>query len=883
MSGILLLIMGAVGLLILGSVVVVLILLLIQRLRSLGQLSSLNSTGTNGRRPKKRLLDPREPMNEQQSLLENGDIFNSRRAKHNKSLHKKQSSGRWWLPHNQRRRRKEKEQEELIHLKQRGRASTALNVLERDSESFDPSLLAATFCRSSRVLQWHDRKAPIYFDHRVGKHSFLVSPVPHGRRGGDHIQSAVGRQKDMIGLQNTSQSNIHRNRNRNNTNNTNKTPALLLTLLQLPQDRTIKSIAHDSEPFHALADVAHSIRHPYLMKIIGFHAVSSYGRRSFGSQVVAVVRGITNAGSLRDVIFPNLHNPLSEAPRAGVPLSKYKLQMWSSQILQGMIALQRMSLTPVHIHSGNCMVVYDRETEEEIIQLTGFEYSLLGLDMSNIALSRRIKKGYGDGWSNIETLLFGHLFFEMSFGMELDDVVPDYTGTNPTRRFYDHPIRRVLDLIFEGGGFLHPDEMKNDVNENENENKIENENERNIQEEKQGEVRENKQDEENPSSSREEQTVNKEKEQAAGETSKSHSVTELNSVNSLTSSTISNSSHSSSGPQWQTRKSKKRLDLKHLAEHWFFQNEIDEDDLDGLENGFSTVIRNKGPTIQHSRHLTWEENESRHDKVLKLARIHHRRKWSRYVRKRKKRNNDVMEEEKHLMTWSQTEPLPQPTDRRRKSTALSSRGGRGGSLSGGGGGSNGGGSNGGGGGSTASTASSISTADSSSSSTSISATTVIDKNEKSNGTAVSLGPEYNTFLRMQKAGVPEGAIRQNMMGAGIEPDPMFETIPSASTTSTTSTSTTTTTTTQKTAPRIVKAVQVVRVEPSRSKASNDKQGAPPRNQGARGGLLAAIRGGSKLKKVDENEKKKVDEISGNAGGGNPLMAAIMKRRNSMNK
>ena len=177
MSGILLLIMGAVGLLILGSVVVVLILLLIQRLRSLGQLSSLNSTGTNGRRPKKRLLDPREPMNEQQSLLENGDIFNSRRAKHNKSLHKKQSSGRWWLPHNQRRRRKEKEQEELIHLKQRGRASTALNVLERDSESFDPSLLAATFCRSSRVLQWHDRKAPIYFDHRVGKHSFLVSPI----------------------------------------------------------------------------------------------------------------------------------------------------------------------------------------------------------------------------------------------------------------------------------------------------------------------------------------------------------------------------------------------------------------------------------------------------------------------------------------------------------------------------------------------------------------------------------------------------------------------------------------------------------------------------------------------------------------------------------
>ena len=43
----------------------------------------------------------------------------------------------------------------------------------------------------------------------------------------------------------------------------------------------------------------------------------------------------------------------------------------------------------------------------------------------------------------------------------------------------------------------------------------------------------------------------------------------------------------------------------------------------------------------------------------------------------------------------------------------------------------------------------------------------------SSGAGSAMGPEYDPFVRMQKAGVPEGAIRQKMMSGGVDPTPMF--------------------------------------------------------------------------------------------------------------
>ena len=853
------LIMGAVGILILGSIIVACILLLVQRLRKMGHLRSLNNTDAYGS-PYKRRINRSEPMEEQQSLLENGHAIPRAQRHRNQS-----KSGRWWLPNSSKRRlrkQNEEKKEELLLLKHRGRPSTDLKVLDRDSGIFDAGILAATFCRSSRVLRWHDRKAPFGFDRRIGKHSFLVSPVPNGRRLGDHVQGAVGRLKE-----------------RPNSNDATSTPpALLLTLLQLPQSRTVQSIAHDSKPFHALSEVAMSIRHPYLMKIIGFHPVSSFGRRAVSTKVVALVRGITNVGSLRDLIYPTLKETGPASNAVGVPLSKYQLQKFSRQIIEGMIALQRMSLTPIHIHSGNCMVVYDDRLEEEIIQLTGFEYSLLGLDMSNTMLARRVKKAYNDGWSNVETLIFGHLFFEMSFGLALDDVVPDYTGTHPTRRFYDHPIRRVLDLIFEGGGFLYTNQEETE-NEPDNMERTESTESTESRATMDGQTKQEKEsvqietlNEKVSNSSNALHTIDK---QSAGEGSSSPGTKTKKTITTttVTTTTTTTTKRPNGEPTWETRKSKRRLDLKDLCQQVIFQyqeeeEEEEEKEQNNMESGGnrSILVCNKAPTIKHSKHKTWEENEACHDKVLKLARLYHRRKWSKYVRRKKRMSeeekNQLQEEEHKLLEWSKMEPAREPTDRRRKSTVGASRRPSTALTAAlvGGGGESGGGSGGGEG--------SGSDKDNKASNAQPSESAPADSVDSAAASAASAAtnPALARYQQMVKAGVPlmavQGKMRQDGMG-----EKEVATVCGVTESGTTSTAQT-----------VKRVERVERV--SDSKTSN--QGARPQLASVpkiteeRGSLLASIRAGgiATLKKSPtpkSSEKKSAAPV-------NPMMAAILARR-----
>ena len=137
-----------------------------------------------------------------------------------------------------------------------GRGATEQSAVDDYAES---GVLAATFCRNSRVLRWHDLFAPPSFDLRDGKFSYLVSPVRHGRRRSDYYSAAshaLTPTPDIGGSVATTSVN------------------LVLSLLRLPRQRTVHVVSNDSAPFRALADVAMSIRHPYLSRIIGMHAVS---------------------------------------------------------------------------------------------------------------------------------------------------------------------------------------------------------------------------------------------------------------------------------------------------------------------------------------------------------------------------------------------------------------------------------------------------------------------------------------------------------------------------------------------------------------------------------------------------------------------------------
>ena len=584
-----------------GAVIVAFVLLLIQRLRDAGQLAGsggVQARGGGGRSAGR--WHGRGTKAERRALLEkkrrevldearlaralggdgaHGDRRGSggrgrgaqtwQRRSSNRSLGKK--SARWWLPQSRRRRHKEYQDErhllqmdmEVVHRDSAivdmdaitvsgaaddgvgsGRRAAALAVpesVDASPEATKAAVLAATFCRSCRVLKWHNWPAPASFDLRGGKFSYLVSPVIGGRRRPGDYQptgSALGLGAPTFATAELSTSS-QQSGELQTTNGDD--PRLVLSLLSLPNERTVACIAHDSAPFRALSAVATSIRHPYIARLLGMHAVSPTGPGHV-DPTVAVVRPLSDMGSLRDFIY---HKPsridirngdqpnkgdIRRAPKGrrssedalnlaaypiGQPLPIRKLQIWGRQVLEGMLALQRMGLRPVHVHAGNVMIasnddlrVREREqfsrwrrrsqrrgkprgrTSQENragddsctddiefdesqslyrnwdshrVVLCGFENTLLGLPMSTPQLRRRVKKAHADGFSEVETIIFGHLFFEMAFGVALDGVIPDYTGLDAERRYYDHPVRHVLDLIFEGGRFTHPKRQRSDT------------------------------------------------------------------------------------------------------------------------------------------------------------------------------------------------------------------------------------------------------------------------------------------------------------------------------------------------------------------------------------------------------------------------------------
>ena len=519
-----------------GALLVACILLLIERLRSVGQLARADGSVQAGAGSGTGRWKGRGTKAERQALLKEKKrrVLNDAKyakmigAAHNRHPKKYRRRGsKWWLPPFQRKHRNEYRDEQRVlklDLEVGRRDSIAIdvdnlpNLLEgRNQGAHMPkiedahedaekaALLAATFCRSCRVLKWHDCPAPAFFDLRGGKFSYLVSPLLGGRQHPDdprHVGSAQG----PYAPSKSKKATYHEQKQ-------DEKPRLLLTLVSLPEERTVASITENSPQFRALSSMATAIRHPYLSRIIGMHAVSATGTGI--RPMVAISRPLSEVGSLRDYIYRSMDKEgalrAQEQRRisgqtdvvlpVGQPLPIQKLRLWGRQILEAMLALQRLGLRPIHVHAGNVMIVSNddlrvlereqyrrramhrkkrssqnvklsnRDPEEVLefdenhslyeqwdshrIVLCGFENSLLGLPMSTPQLRRRIRKAHADGFSELEALIFGHLFFEMSFGVALDDVVPHYEGLDANRRVYTHPIRSVLDLIFEGGTFVY--------------------------------------------------------------------------------------------------------------------------------------------------------------------------------------------------------------------------------------------------------------------------------------------------------------------------------------------------------------------------------------------------------------------------------------------
>ena len=148
----------------------------------------------------------------------------------------------------------------------------------------------------------------------------------------------------------------------------------------------------------------------------------------------------------------------------------------------------------------------------------------------------------------------------------------------------------------------------------------------------------------------------------------------------------------------------------------------------------------------------------------------------------------------------------------------------------------------------------------------------------SSGGGGGLGPEYAQFLSMQKAGVPEGAIRQKMNSMGVDPEPMFGGGSSGGGGA------------RPPPPRPTVAPSGGRAPPPLPTSARGPPPMPPQKKapakkkpaggggGGRGGLLAAIQKGKMLKKTTTKEPKAPGETAAPSAPANPMMAAILARR-----
>jgi hypothetical protein len=285
---------------------------------------------------------------------------------------------------------------------------------------------AATFCRNSIFYKWIDIPL-VQWGQREEKQFFLVEYCP----------DALDKEEATHRVKAQDRKNVRKFE-------------VVMSLFTIPS-RRIQSIINDPALFETLTFGLTSIRHPYLLPTWEVDIVSN---RSTEFPVIAVGNPFIKAGSLRDLIY-KVQDPLLQRKkmytRGGRPLKINKLRIWGRQILEGLIALKKHGFTNIPLHCGNVLVLSDAVGSYRIV-LTGYETALFGYRSCFAEdIDRLIKKAASKRRAEPLAIIFGFLFFEMAFGMKLEYSKPDYTGLSATRQRWNSPVRRILDLIFEGG------------------------------------------------------------------------------------------------------------------------------------------------------------------------------------------------------------------------------------------------------------------------------------------------------------------------------------------------------------------------------------------------------------------------------------------------
>ena len=149
-----------------------------------------------------------------------------------------------------------------------------------------------------------------------------------------------------------------------------------------------------------------------------------------------VVREWGRKGSLRDVLYGikgsrtrerfgskygnsatlSSSTPSSRAPLVGI--SEKKLRAWGRHVLEALVSVRSKGLVVDSLHSGNVIVGAD-----DVARISEIEGTILGLDRLRPTVS--LLAPLEARGVEIDVLLFGHLLFELTYGLELAAITPN--------------------------------------------------------------------------------------------------------------------------------------------------------------------------------------------------------------------------------------------------------------------------------------------------------------------------------------------------------------------------------------------------------------------------------------------------------------------------
>lgn len=152
-------------------------------------------------------------------------------------------------------------------------------------------------------------------------------------------------------------------------------------------------------------------------------------------QRLIVIKKFVQEGSLRDLIYKAhpLENHMKKYSSKGTALPLKKIRIYGRQILEGLLALQKVNISFPHLSTANILV------ENDICRITDIESYFLGYKPTYSNYMAPLNKRV-----SAEVLCFGHVLYEMSTGSEFNSpIIVDDDDLE-----CDSEVKKILKDIF---------------------------------------------------------------------------------------------------------------------------------------------------------------------------------------------------------------------------------------------------------------------------------------------------------------------------------------------------------------------------------------------------------------------------------------------------